>query len=118
MRSGPGTTYDRIGTLPAGSRITVVGEQTGWYEFNFTFGTGWVAGQYTSLNEPQIVNNSGSQNTALPACNCNGPDLDCSDFATHSQAQACYNTCMNQRGSDVYQLDGDDNDGSACEALP
>lgn len=119
VRSGPGTDYDRIGSLPAGSRITVVGEQNGWYEFNFTFGTGWVVGQYTSLNKPQNVDNSGNgSSTTVPACNCNGPDLDCSDFATHSQAQACYSTCMIQRGSDVYSLDGEDNDGRACEALP
>jgi hypothetical protein len=50
-------------------------------------------------------------------CNCNGPDLDCANFATHAQAQACYDYCMAQTGRDVFRLDGD-NDGIACEALP
>ncbi|MGA3359018.1 MAG: excalibur calcium-binding domain-containing protein [Halobacteriota archaeon] len=48
-------------------------------------------------------------------CNCNGPDLDCKDFATQAQAQACYNYCKAQTGRDVFRLDAD-NDGIACEA--
>lgn len=52
-------------------------------------------------------------------CNCSGPDLDCkADFSTHAQAQACYNYCVSQGFGDVFGLDGNDNDGLACESLP
>ncbi len=51
-------------------------------------------------------------------CNCKGPDLDCRDFSSHSSAQACYNYCASQGYGDVFRLDGSDNDGKACEALP
>ena len=50
-------------------------------------------------------------------CNCTGPDLDCSNFATQAEAQACYEYCEQQGYGDVYGLDGD-NDGIACELLP
>ncbi|MGZ8892990.1 MAG: hypothetical protein ACXW1R_08710 [Halobacteriota archaeon] len=55
--------------------------------------------------------------TASAPCNCNGPDLDCANFATHAQAQACHNYCKSLGKGDVFRLDGD-NDGSACELLP
>ena len=120
VRSGPGTNYDRLGTLPAGYQLAVLGQDNGWYEIVYGTGTGWLAGQYTTTVAPSALSNGSSGDSPPPiaACNCNGPDLDCSNFSTHAQAQACYNYCMVQRGSDVYRLDGDDNDGRACEALP
>lgn len=52
-------------------------------------------------------------------CNCSGPDLDCqANFSTHNEAQACYDYCVSQGFGDVFRLDGSDNDGLACEALP
>jgi hypothetical protein len=51
------------------------------------------------------------------ACVCDGSDLDCPDFSTHEQAQACYVKCNTEKGRDVFGLDGD-NDGSACESNP
>jgi hypothetical protein len=41
-------------------------------------------------------------------------DLNCDDFATQEEAQAVYD----QDRSDPHGLDGDDNDGIACENLP
>lgn len=55
--------------------------------------------------------------TPPPPCNCAGPDLNCSDFATHAAAQACYEYCKQQGYGDVFRLDGD-SDGIACESLP
>lgn len=51
-------------------------------------------------------------------CTCSGPDLDCKDFSSHASAQACYNYCNSQGFGDVFRLDGNDNDGLACESLP
>ena len=60
-------------------------------------------------------------NTSPPAaavCDCSGDTLNCGNFNTHNEAQACYNYCWDQTGRDVHQLDGNDNDGLACESLP
>ena len=56
--------------------------------------------------------------SAQPAvCSCSGDYYNCSDFSTHSSAQACYEYCVGQVGTDVHQLDSD-GDGDACESLP
>lgn len=41
---------------------------------------------------------------------------DCTDFANHSKAQACYDKCMEEIDFDLHFLD-DDDDGIACEGL-
>ena len=50
-------------------------------------------------------------------CDCAGADLNCSDFATHEDAQACSEHCKGLGYGDVFCLDGDE-DGNACESLP
>jgi micrococcal nuclease len=76
-----------------------------------------VAAQPTS---PSVVSQPTSPPSADNApCNCSGPDLDCTkDFKRHAQAQACYDYCVSQGYGDVFNLDGNDNDGKACESLP
>ncbi len=49
-------------------------------------------------------------------CNCN-IDYDCSDFSTHSEAQACFESCGGSPSYNWSRLDSD-HDGSACEGLP
>ena len=48
-----------------------------------------------------------------PCGPCAATDCNCSDFSTHSQAQACFDA----HPGDPFRLDGD-NDGIACESLP
>lgn len=55
---------------------------------------------------------------AAAVCECGSDQYKCGDFATHAQAQACYDYCMATVGSDIHRLDGNDNDGLACESLP
>ena len=76
----------------------------------------------TATNTPQPTELPPPQPTptlyGVPSfCSCTGPDLDCADFDTHNQAQACFEHCVSLGYGDVYRLDGD-NDGLACEALP
>lgn len=75
----------------------------------------------TELSVAPIETACSSSPASLPPasvpCDCTGPDLDCSDFATHAAAQACYEYCLSQGYGDVFRLDGD-NDGIACESLP
>lgn len=46
-------------------------------------------------------------------CNCSGPDLDCKDFSSQRQAQACFDFCGGT-AHDVFGLDKD-GDGRVCE---
>lgn len=57
-----------------------------------------------------------TQRPAAP-CDCYGPDLNCTDFSTHTSAQACFNFCWSLGLGDVFGLDSD-GDGVACESLP
>lgn len=51
-------------------------------------------------------------------CACTGVNLDCEDFATQAEAQACFEYCRSMEYGDIHGLDSD-NDGTACEeALP
>lgn len=121
LRSGPGVSFDVVGSLANGSEINVIGKQTTsdgflWYEFVYGSRSAWIYGELTS-GTPLF-----GQGLALPPplpapgfCTCGGQDLDCSNFNGREAAQACYNKCMAQVGSDVYHLDGDDNDGRVCE---
>lgn len=52
------------------------------------------------------------------SCQCSSNTLNCGDFATHASAQVYYECCMDQVGRDVHGLDGNDNDGLACEGNP
>lgn len=50
-------------------------------------------------------------------CPCDGNTLNCSDFATQPEAQACFEWCVLQGAGDIHGLDGN-NDNVACESLP
>ncbi len=54
--------------------------------------------------------------TTESLCTCS-KDYDCGDFATHSEAQACFESCGGSKSNDWSRLDRD-KDGSACESLP
>jgi len=55
------------------------------------------------------------QTSGNAPCNCSGLDLDCSDFSSHSSAQACFDYCFPKYG-DIFRLDKD-GDRIACERL-
>lgn len=50
-------------------------------------------------------------------CDCSGDTLSCNDFSSQNEAQACYERCQTQTGTDIHNLDGYDNDGLVCEYL-
>jgi len=56
VRTGPGTTYDVIGTVSKGQRFIVLREQETqdkdnilWYQINFRGRDGWIAARFTSV---------------------------------------------------------------------
>jgi len=70
-------------------------------------------GLWKPTSIPSIVNEEGGG----PApCNCS-VDYDCKDFATHAQAQTCFDFCGGSPSYNWSRLDAD-HDGKACESLP
>lgn len=51
LRSGPGTSYDTIGSLGTDENVTVIGEDGGWLNVVISNGSeGWVSGNYVETN--------------------------------------------------------------------
>lgn len=76
VRTGPGTTYDKIGGLTLNQVVTITGksESTGWYEIEFNGGKGYVSSSYLSDNKiqsPVPSNNSGSGSSGSTSTNPN-----------------------------------------------
>ena len=63
VRTGPGTSYDKIGTLSKGSKVEVVEESDGWSKIKFNDGYGYVSTNY--LSESSDVG-SGQQPLPVP----------------------------------------------------
>ncbi len=57
------------------------------------------------------------QPTILPqsaVCSCSGDTLNCKDFNSQAEAQACFNYCVSQGAGDIHKLD-QNNNNDACE---
>lgn len=50
VRSGPGTGYDRIGSLKEGSVVTILETSGGWYKITCGSVSGYISGEYVTLN--------------------------------------------------------------------
>lgn len=66
--------------------------------------------------EPAAADPTSPTSPASPGFDPQGPDRDCSDFATHAEAQAFYEAAGGP-ARDPHKLDSD-KDGVACESLP
>jgi len=139
LRAGPGTGFDVVGSAAAGDGLVLAGRSGAgdWYQLT---GGAWVAaflvegvtGDLPVVAGPTAVPVSVPLGdpatpvvviipTAAPvvgACSCGGDSLNCGDFSTHNDAQACFDFCMSQGRGDVHKLDGADGDNLACESLP
>ena len=55
MRSGPGTGYSKVGSVPASATLTITGKENGWYKASYNGMSGYVSGDYiifTAAAEP------------------------------------------------------------------
>ncbi|MCL2369813.1 MAG: peptidoglycan-binding protein [Firmicutes bacterium] len=61
LRSGPGTNFGVVATLPNGTPLTVIGEQNGWYNVRTAGGqTGWVSMDFVGITpRPARVTTAG-----------------------------------------------------------
>jgi uncharacterized protein YraI len=63
VRTGPGLSYSRIGTILPGATYAVVSQQPGWYGINYNGVTGYVSAYYVNVTQGQT---SGAAQTAAP----------------------------------------------------
>ncbi len=49
MRSGPGTSYARVASIPAGTTLTITATENGWYKTNYNGVTGYVSSTFVTL---------------------------------------------------------------------
>ena len=114
VRSGPGTGYDRLGSLNDGAVVDITGVDSGWYKISFNGSTGYVSGDYLA---PCTDSGSTSASSALGqqivdyamqylgtpyVWGGNGPNsFDCSGFTKYVYNNFGYN--INRRASHQLQ---------------
>lgn len=50
IRSGPGTSYDKVASATNGARVSILGEENGWYKIVYSGNkTGYVSKEYVSI---------------------------------------------------------------------
>ena len=51
IRSGPGTSYEKVASAQNGAEVTILGEENGWYQIRYNnTDTGYVSKDYVSVN--------------------------------------------------------------------
>lgn len=67
VRSGPSTSYSRVGSLSRGATVSVVGQQGSWRKISYGNGTGWVHGAY--LTTGNVANNTTTKEVGASSLN-------------------------------------------------
>ena len=60
VRSGPGSGFSSLGTLPSGTKVSVLLKGNGWYRISANGMTGFMSTQYLSGSGSTVGNNTGS----------------------------------------------------------
>jgi Bacterial SH3 domain len=134
LRAGPGTEYDIMGNVDSGAALDIVGQNAAGDWLQLASGL-WIAASLANNTPPGLpvtavaiqappspvpTQYTGWQKedrgyTFRSECECNQGDiLNCGDFGSGMDAQACYLKCMEETGRDVHGMDRD-KDTSACE---
>jgi uncharacterized protein YraI len=58
LRSGPGTAFNRLATMPSGATATIVGRTADntWWQVNFSGIVGWASAQYAVIQQNANIN--------------------------------------------------------------
>lgn len=67
VRSGPGTTYGRVGSLNKGTQVTVLEALDGWYQISSGSLTGYVSAQYLTIGSTGSADPSASTGDQSPS---------------------------------------------------
>jgi len=65
VRTGPDTEYSRITQVCTGKRVTILGEENGWYRISFDGKTGYVRGDYLYEGDSLPASSVGEQVAAM-----------------------------------------------------
>ncbi len=99
VRSGPGTSYARVGSLQLGTTVEILGSSSGWYQISSGSVTGYVSGQYVTLLEDLGSSPVGAAAAAMAASlvgcryvyGAEGPNtFDCSGLSYYIFGQLGY----------------------------
>ena len=66
LRSGPGTGYSKVGSIPASATLTITAEENGWYKTSYNGVTGYVSSAYVTVTETP-VNTGGTTTPTTPS---------------------------------------------------
>lgn len=58
LRSGPGTGYAKVASIPAGAVLTITGEENGWYTVTYGGKSGYVSADYVTIVDSAAAVNS------------------------------------------------------------
>ncbi|MBQ2897685.1 MAG: C40 family peptidase [Clostridia bacterium] len=110
VREGAGTEYSVIGTSYKGQSFPVLGRENGWYKISFNDISGFVSGEYVSLDGvvsqavsrgQQIVNSAKQHLGKAYVYGASGPNaFDCSGFTSYIYKQFGYS--LNRTASGQY----------------
>lgn len=72
----------------------------------------------THTAQPAATNTPRPTATTTLLFTCDHDEYNCSDFSTQAEAQEVYDYCVSLGFGDIHRLDGNNNNGEACESLP
>lgn len=58
LRSGPGTGYPKVASIPSSAVLTITAEESGWYKTSYNGKTGYVSADYITLVDSASAANS------------------------------------------------------------
>ena len=64
VRSGAGTNYKKIGSLPKNKKVDLLAKQGAWYKIKYGSGVGYVHGNYLKVNSTSSSNKNSSGNSS------------------------------------------------------
>jgi len=121
VRSGPGTSYNKIFQLKRGQRVQALSSENGWIKLSVNNRIGWMFGKYLSTTQrPRQVQQTQVTQTLekkchpsyIGACVPVASDVDCA--GGRGNGPAYVRGPVRVVGPDVYGLDRD-RDGIGCD---
>jgi N-acetylmuramoyl-L-alanine amidase len=72
VRSGPGTSFQVVGSLSKGQEVTILDSNENWYKISASFGEGWVSKAYisiTNVNQEKSTSSAAASKTGTAVVN-------------------------------------------------
>lgn len=122
VRTGPGTSFGKIGQLSCGAQVQGLASKNGWTEISSSVGKGWMSSKYLSSKKPSVALSTSTASSSKAESRCHSSysgkcvpiasDVDCAGGSGNGPAYV--RGPVRVVGPDVYRLDRD-KDGWGCE---